>query len=663
MIKQANIFIIGLYWLCLLLPIQSQACGPYGPVQYLTSEDSIILGTPEANFEEMLDTHFSRLGDLPKEWHFKQPGGKLQDAIPRPDPDSKEVKLYEQGAEFYHGNKYDEAREQWETLLEMPETERKHRSVWAAYMLGKMAFKEKRADDAAHYFHTCRKLAADGFYDSESLAADSLGQEALLYYEDDPLRALSYYVKQYRLREPTAFGSIVWTTRAILQSDAKTYALAVRDDDARYIISSYILSGRAGRDQSTLRLWLQTLTDFSKTNIGLDEGAIAWMAYQLGDFDTAREWCKRFPYGTYSKWIRAKLHLRDGEIKEAAELLSPLFQPTHLRTYMWYQGALTPDYRIPGELGTLLTQLEDYTEALNVFLYAGHVHDAAYLAERILSIDELKAFVDANWEFREEDDDTLPEYFYRDHHDKYRSHDVQRIVQTRFIRSLLARRLVRAERWDEATAYFPSDQRKYYTAYLERVRRGYDLELSTETRANAFWEAACIMLHKGRTLMAFDMNTIGREYTDNYFVERESYKPSALVHVLKSETERFDQHRSPYDDSGWERVNSNYRYRAADLAWWACSLMPNNDEETARRLLTAGWWVAHHDAKAGERFYQALYLRCPDTELGKAAKKKNWLPREFEDNTDELIKKLIQPAGKLSSTATDSPRVELRLLP
>jgi hypothetical protein len=70
----------------------------------------------------------------------------------------------------------------------------------------------------------------------------------------------------------------------------------------------------------------------------------------------------------------------------------------------------------------------------------------------------------------------------------------------------------------------------------------------------------------------------------------------------------------------------HYRFRAADYAWDAAKLMPDNQEETARVLVTAASWIKDRDDKAANRFYEALVIRCANTDLGRAAKKRRWLP-------------------------------------
>jgi len=70
----------------------------------------------------------------------------------------------------------------------------------------------------------------------------------------------------------------------------------------------------------------------------------------------------------------------------------------------------------------------------------------------------------------------------------------------------------------------------------------------------------------------------------------------------------------------------HYRYLAANLAWEAAVLMPDNNADTARVLCEAGTWLKNRDPKSADRFYKALVKRCGTTELGKTADKKRWFP-------------------------------------
>lgn len=64
----------------------------------------------------------------------------------------------------------------------------------------------------------------------------------------------------------------------------------------------------------------------------------------------------------------------------------------------------------------------------------------------------------------------------------------------------------------------------------------------------------------------------------------------------------------------------HYRYLAADLAWQAATLMPDQKEETAAVLASAGLWLnSVGDSKGADRFYLALLRRCGKTDIGREA--------------------------------------------
>jgi hypothetical protein len=78
-------------------------------------------------------------------------------------------------------------------------------------------------------------------------------------------------------------------------------------------------------------------------------------------------------------------------------------------------------------------------------------------------------------------------------------------------------------------------------------------------------------------------------------------------------------------------VRFHYRYLAADLAWEAAQLMPDNSDDTARVLCVAGSWLKNRDPKAADKFYKELVRRCRRTVLGTAADLKRWFPELDED--------------------------------
>jgi hypothetical protein len=70
----------------------------------------------------------------------------------------------------------------------------------------------------------------------------------------------------------------------------------------------------------------------------------------------------------------------------------------------------------------------------------------------------------------------------------------------------------------------------------------------------------------------------------------------------------------------------HYRYKAAELAWQAAQMMPDESDQTAQVLCQAGSWLKNRDPKAADPFYKALVRRCGHTDLGRRADILRWFP-------------------------------------
>ncbi|HAM72015.1 MAG TPA: hypothetical protein DCM86_10265, partial [Verrucomicrobiales bacterium] len=62
------------------------------------------------------------------------------------------------------------------------------------------------------------------------------------------------------------------------------------------------------------------------------------------------------------------------------------------------------------------------------------------------------------------------------------------------------------------------------------------------------------------------------------------------------------------------------------LAWRAAGLLPDNTDEKARILCTAGSWLKVRDGDAADVFYKALVRHCRKTAIGRQADEMRWFP-------------------------------------
>jgi hypothetical protein len=81
----------------------------------------------------------------------------------------------------------------------------------------------------------------------------------------------------------------------------------------------------------------------------------------------------------------------------------------------------------------------------------------------------------------------------------------------------------------------------------------------------------------------------------------------------------------------------HYRYDAAEIAWRAAKLLPNNDPRTLYVLHEAGRWLANRDPLAADRFYQEIISRCDGLPQWQELDRRRWfLPQAPESPPLEL---------------------------
>lgn len=576
-----------------------------------------------------------------------------------------EIADYLQGAIAYHQGRLPDATAAWQRLLHRPAAERRLRSTWAAFMLGKVALKGDRKD-AVHWFQSTREMAAHGFEDSLGLAAASLGWEAraerdLGHFD----RALALYARQARSGDTTALSSLQFVCRQAFQKGPDALNPIARSADARDVMTAFLVSDHHGPWELSYAdpdadaaakakpavapdaaAWLKAIKVAMIKDVSGAE-RLAWAAYQGGDFAAAQEWVQRAPADAtaapMARWVRAKLLLRDGKVAEAQKLLDevartlPSPTPEDLERYDPSQdaGKVATPALAHGENGALLLTQGHYTEALEHFLHGGFWMEGAYISERLLTVDELKKFVDAGWPERVTSDrvadpnrepgDTESIGLYAAGVD---APDLPKLTHT--LRYLLGRRLVRSGRLGDARPYMPADVLPYLEALDKALREGHDTARPADQRARSLFQAACITRKKGMEIAGTENEPDWLAlYGGNYELPTfpEDVAKRADNSVLKPAADEKER-------AGKSRVEPekrfHYRYRAADLTREAAALLPDGAEDKARMLSTGGGWLKARDPEAAEPFLKALVSCCATTKLGKQAQRTHNLPEAPE---------------------------------
>ncbi len=603
--------------------------------------------TLTAKYAEIRE-RLAQYGDAVAAW--RQEAAWADPPPPRPEPPADltvpvglpgEFDDYLRGAIAYHQGRYQAAQSSWKRLLDRPEAERRLRSTWAAYMLGRLSLQNDpktglptNPEGAAQWFERTRELTEKGFPDPLGLAAASLGWEARAELAlKQPDKALVLYLEQVGAGDPRAVQSIRTTSFKLLDEPQSLKQIAA-SDEARPILNAYVIS-RWDRvdydgplDPAPARKWLEAIKAVQPKN-GADADRLAWICYRAGDFACAEEWLKRAS-GPMADWIQAKLLMRAGKLDEAERLLGRIDRlptkpgPEH-DAWEAYENqvhpALTP--HVYGDRGAVLLAQGNYKDALYPLLAGGYWSDAAYIAERVMTTDELITHVSRNWPVKlashrpEEygDDWTLP-------YAGIVMPDKERIAYD--LRYLAGRRLVREGRYEEAEKFLPVPLGGSLKLLARSVAEGRDEKRPAAERSRSLFRAACVTRYQGLALLGTELDPDWFLYEAQY--ENDSFAKTRARGEFKRLGPTEDERKRARESAVKPAKRFHYRYRGMELAQEAAALLPDNTVEKARILATAGNWIEGRDPEAAKPFLDAILSCCGQTDIATRAKKVNAIP-------------------------------------
>lgn len=521
----------------------------------------------------------------------------------------EEFRLYLEGVIYYRISQQYKAIQVWEKLLTLPAYQRHFRSTWAAYMLGNCC--SDNLDKSRNWYQKVRQFAWEGYRDALGLAAASYGQEAARYLQEgDYNKAIELYMIQKQTGDRSAVPSLKWVCSGIFKKcSQETLVSLVQTPLTRQTLIAFTLAyGGSGLLEAIEEANLHTLENADR---------LAMIAYAAGDFERAQRWLTAAdPDSLISRRVRAKLYLRSGRLQEAAADLAFIarhLEPSETLTVYGEDHNLDNTYRINSELGTVYISQKLYVQAADALIRGGNWTEGSYILERVLTPEELQAYVDANWPA------SNPAETVKDN-DYQQKHRLE-------VRHLLARRFTRLGRLETAKSYYPADFQEVFTQYAAGLKTGFDLTRSARDRADALWTAAWLMRHKGMELVGYELlpdcaiNGGSFVYSFDLGERKEGTKKNTLNVVDAEEIDRATREPAVPDK------RYHYRYVASELARQAVELMPDQDDETARRLCLAGTWHRDRDKDYADVFYKSLVRRCGTTALGKEADKIRWFPK------------------------------------
>ncbi len=591
---------------------QAFACGPDLPNRLLFDRADTLQSLPMGSFEfemrrVLVDPHDGLV--VVEHGYYDLPQAAAQPTMAGPD-DIVANALYAQAAEAFHANDLDRARDLFERLLALPGEQRGSREVASWYSIGRLEKMQGHSDAASVAFERVRALVKAGSADPDGLGAASFGEEArLLFDAGDPGAAVELYAEQTSRGSSSGLNSLDFVFGRLIEDDILLDA-SLTNETVRRLLPGYLNSRYSQLLPDQLARVIKRVDTSNRASLqGMDRLAAA--LYRIGNYDAAESAAKQSDTAM-AWWVRAKLALRRGDENEAAAAYAhashdfPSSEGWGYRegVYSNYSDAdsidgFSPKCRVDGENGILALSRGDYVTALGS-LYAAqsqYWQDAAYVAERVVTIDELRRFVD---DLRAKPAGSVDAAGESDRSDAD-------------IRALLARRMLRNGLFKESLAYFDGnpdveDKAKAYVDARLAATKGGRVE-----RAEAAFAAATMANADGMDLLGFELDPDYRIYDGMFDLGRYNDASGGYRHVPVDHAD-IDIGTSYVGDDEADRVTASravplkrfhFRGVAADLAEQAADLLPARSQAYAAVLCVATGWVNNRDHARGE----ALWLR------------------------------------------------------
>ncbi|WP_212626147.1 hypothetical protein [Pseudomonas sp. PP3] len=500
-----------------------------------------------------------------------------------------EVRLYLAGAAAFAVDDHDLAAEYFQKVLALPADQRALRSTWAAYSLGRALFAMSseagaRPDlltQARKAFEQTRQLSIGGFSDPLELGVASLGEEArVARTAGDWNSAIELYATQ------NLHGSAVgYTSLKVLMADLSAMtetelAELLKNKPVQQLVTASLISrlgwsfGEQPANESKLIKSLQNSTRGSLDNAD----RLAAVNYQQGDYASANAFLEQAGDGGLAWWLRAKLALRDGDKTAAAAAYAKAAQafPQNeswgdRRTPDFDYETLQPKCRVDGESAILALQRGDYLQAFDQLYRSQSIYwfDAATVAERVLTLEELKHYVDTQV--------PAPPPLTQQQRDNYVPLPV-----AASLRNLLGRRLLREGHYEEAPAYFDNDGLRHKARLYGEQRLAADTAWWPTRRAAALFNAAWTAREWGMDILGYEMAPDYATFGGSYSLENTELKVGPLV--AEDEVKRQQASAARPDQ------RYHYRFVATALANRAADHLPHTSQAFAAVLCEAAGW-------------------------------------------------------------------------
>lgn len=554
-----------------------------------------------------------------------------------------DLRHYVAGAVAWHQDDLAVARDHFERTLAANTAADARRASWAQFMLARIAALEDDATVAAAAFAKVRERVAAGAPDPLGLAVASFGEEAALQLDAETPAALHLYLEQAATGSTSGANSVLMLTRAAF-ADAELLKSWVADPLARRVAVAYAFS-RAGElatddpavqddemgmgdpyriGQTTAIARLLDAIDAAPQadSAGLDR--LAAVAYRAGRFDLAERLVAKDD-APLSAWVRAKLALRRGDRDAAVAAYAAAARGfprdeswggQYALTSSW--DALQPQCQVNAELGTLNLARGDVVSAMTALFDAGDRYwaDTAYVAERVLSLAELRSFVQSH----------APEAVTAPAEPDEATEGFSAGEPATLLRHLFARRLMRAGEYDEAERYFDDPELRDAAARYGRARQRAEHSWSwvnRVARAEAWYEAATIARTSGMELLGMEGlpdfqiwgGSFGRE--PGHFDDDFNWIPEPPTDVaLAGDWIGSDEAARLAASRPANLSRFHYRRIAADHIQQAANFVPARSQAFAAMLCEGTGWLIDREPDAARVLYRRYVAEGPLVPFG-----------------------------------------------
>lgn len=516
----------------------------------------------------------------------------------------QEFTLYLEGIREFQNDPELTYPEAWKELLDLDHSNRVSRTVWTHYMLGNLASAHGRPEEASEQYAACRAEVETYKGDDQmglahaSYKREYLAQTNLAARLERGIAAVGYYNQ--------GWGQDIDRTLFCLEH------LQVDMERARK--EHFQPQNMAVLEAMTLfnvgdEPFIETMNGFPTLKI---TPRLAWFMYKSGRINTCRSYLARCPEeDILANWLRFRIAQRAGLTDDAIASLNTwiqqLSQTDRIVFDFGYRQTVSSSSVMHGNLGALHASKGQIMDAFLCFVNAGAYQDAALLAERYMETDELKRYIDhldlqAPYH-------TLPEF-----DAPQNTENSPRTIQLR-LSYLLARRLMREGRPEEALPYYPPELSALLRTYLNACRESQSIWNGRDTRSAHLYHAARIMRWKG-------MELCGTELYPDYTIVNGDYPYIAMGDESSLVPETV---RPAYADTApVPDTRFHYRQVASRLAGEAADLARSRHQK-AMILWSAGMWIEKRHPREADVYYKKL-ARLHRQSLGKAADQKRWFP-------------------------------------